>query len=104
MVHRHSCGPLVSSADNPFARNDFAKLISIDDGEGVCKLIELTGCMLVTALEAIDKAGELKQQSRIRDLGLVMSLYLEWAWNLEDYGIGEEGECGWRKDVVAYAR
>lgn len=79
-------------------------LIHIDDAEGVCHLVRVTGCMFLTALDAIDYAGQLKAQSRFKDLALVMSLWLKWSWGLQDHGVGDDGEVDWQKDIVAYAK
>lgn len=83
---------------------DLMTLIGIDDGERVCQRMKVVGCMFLSALDAIDHAGALKVSSRFRDLGLVMSLYLNWSWGLEDYGVGDDGECEWRRAIVAYAK
>ena len=79
-------------------------LIDVDDAERVAENVRVAGCMILTGLDAIDRAGELKPDSRFHDLGLVMSLCLKWSWGLEEYGIGEEGECEWCPTIVAYAK
>ena len=78
-------------------------IIHVEDGERACELVGLFGCAFLTALDCVDKAGKLTKDSELRNLGLVMSIYLSWSFDLEDYGI--EGECvEWRKSVIAYAK
>ncbi|KAK5726121.1 hypothetical protein LTR17_013023 [Elasticomyces elasticus] len=79
-------------------------LVRTDDCDGICDRIRVAGCMFLTTLDAIDHVGQLKQRTRFRDFGLVCSLWLEWSWALENYGIGDNGECAWRKNIVAYAK
>ncbi|KAK4890638.1 hypothetical protein LTR27_010677 [Elasticomyces elasticus] len=74
------------------------------DGDTATPRVEACGRMFLTALEAVEREGELKLDSRFRDLGLVMSLSLKWSADLLQYGIGEEGQCDWRRDVVGYAK
>ena len=71
-----------------------------DDGDKTCKMIGVLGCALLTALSAIDRAGELKPDSRFLDLALVIDHFLELSYDLPDCGI--EGTCvSWRKEAVA---
>lgn len=79
------------------------RMIHVDDGERICDLIGLFGCAFLTTLDSLDRAGKLKKDSDIRDLGLIISLYLEWSWGLPDYGI-EGDSVAWRKSVVGYAK
>jgi hypothetical protein len=70
-----------------------------EDAEKTCELIGLVGCALLTVLDAIDQAGELKTTSRFLDLALVIGYYLELSHDLPAYGI--EGSCiKWRKEAV----
>jgi hypothetical protein len=43
-----------------------------EDAEKTCELIGLIGCALLTVLSAIDRAGQLKPNSRFLDLALVI--------------------------------
>ena len=61
---------------------DVASFMGMDDGYRACKLIGLIGCAVMTMLKSIDVAGELKADSSVRDLGLVLSLYLKYARGL----------------------
>lgn len=62
----------------------------MDDGARTSELIGLIGCASVTMLDTLDKGGELKDDSKFRDLGLVISLFLKWSQGQEDSGITEE--------------
>ena len=79
-------------------------IFHVEDGERACQLIGLFGCAFLTALEAMNRAGKLTKDSDLRDLGLVMSLYLWWSYGLEGYGIEGDGVLEWRKHIVAYAK
>ncbi|KAF2190753.1 hypothetical protein K469DRAFT_697983 [Zopfia rhizophila CBS 207.26] len=65
--------------------------------------VRMVGCTILTALNALDLAGELKSDSKFLDLGLVMSEFLNWADGLEGIGIEDE-DLKWRRHVVAYFR
>lgn len=78
-------------------------VIHVDDGERCGELIKLMGIALLTALHDIDRAGKLTKDSELRDIGLVMTTYLEWAHDLDQYGF-DDGQMDWLKDVVAYAK
>ena len=91
MLGRWVCGGTIQS------------IIHCDDGERACQLMGLFGCAFLTVLNAVDSAGKLTMNSELRDVSLVMSIYLEWSHGLEDYGIVDE-HLTWRKDIVAYAK
>lgn len=58
--------------------------------------------MALTALNELDRAGLLKADSPIQDIGLVIGLFAIWGKDLKsDYDFEEE--TSWVKDVVAYA-
>ena len=78
-------------------------IIGVDDGARASQLMGLFGCAFLTVLDVVDRAGKLNKESEFRDLGLVMSIYLDWASGLEDYGIDDD-DLSWRKNVVAYAK
>jgi hypothetical protein len=46
----------------------------------------------------------LKPDSEIKDLGLVVSMILEWSHGLADCGIEEDADFEWRTEVAAYAK
>lgn len=74
----------------------------IDDGEGTESTIGLIGCALLSVIEAIEHAGELRPESKFRDLALVMSLYLAFAENARAMFCWEEMTRSER--VVGYAK
>lgn len=59
----------------------------VDDGERAKSLTLVLGCALLTALSAIEQAGELKADSKYVDLTLVISYFLEWSHDLPKYGM-----------------
>ena len=65
--------------------------ISIEDGEGVSAGIGLLGTAFLSVLEVMDLEGQLKPDSKYGDLGLVMSLHLEWSKGMEEIGSDNEG-------------
>lgn len=70
----------------------------MDDGDRHEKTVQLIYRSFLTTLSEIDRAGQLGNDTFAKDLGLVMSLYLRWSSDLEDYDIT------WCKDIVAYAQ
>lgn len=88
--------------------------IRMDDGERCCKLVGLLGSAFVTMLDTIDKENQLRPDGDIKDLGLVMSLFLKFADGLQDYGIEDHDDdpddpdggkvLKWRRFTVAFAR
>ncbi|KAK5732197.1 hypothetical protein LTR17_010774 [Elasticomyces elasticus] len=96
---------IVASAVAHWRSSEDTNMVLISgDGDTATPRVEACGRMFLTALEAVEREGELKAESRFRDLGLVMSLNLKWSADLLQYGIGEEVQCNWRKDVVAYGK
>ena len=79
------------------------KAIHIDDGDCANQLVGLMGSAFLTGLDFVDRMGALKpaSESEILDLGLVMSIWLDWSRSMPDYGIDK---VGWRKEVMAYAK
>ena len=59
--------------------------------------------MILTALAAIEEAGELKPDSTFLDLTLVISTYLEAVHDMPSYGIEWEN-VAWAREVVSYFR
>ncbi|KAK3658006.1 hypothetical protein LTR56_000786 [Elasticomyces elasticus] len=96
---------IIASAVAHWRSSEDTNMILISgDGDTATPRVEACGRMFLTALEAVEREGELKTDSRFRDLGLVMSLSLKWSADLLQYGMSEEGQCDWRRDVVAYAK
>ena len=74
-------------------------------GGRVETLTSLIGCAILSALNALDRLDELKEDSAFRDLGLVMAMYLQFSlqaidgtthWNQGD-------EVDWQLAVIQYA-
>ncbi|KAK8140164.1 hypothetical protein PG984_000230 [Apiospora sp. TS-2023a] len=74
-----------------------------DDGERIGERIKGIGDMLLTMLNELDRAGELKAESRLKDLPLVMAWYLEWSKDLDGMGFDDD-QLDWCPQVVAYAK
>lgn len=106
----HSKGPnrledmwvIISAVGLWFNTNDhFERLTMSEDGESVSQLLGVMGCAVVTVLAAIERAGELKPDSRFLDLALVIGYYVDFCYDLPAYGF--EGEAvTWRKHAVEY--
>jgi hypothetical protein len=73
----------------------------LEDGKRLQDTFRLIGCAFISALGELDRAGLLNVDSPIKDLGLVMSLYLQWAGEISDC---EDGQLDWRKEVIGYAK
>ncbi|KAI8934718.1 hypothetical protein NX059_008407 [Plenodomus lindquistii] len=74
-----------------------------EDGPTTCNLIGLVGCALITTLAVVEDEGELKPDSKLLDLPLVIGEFIEFTYDLADMGI--EGECmEWRKEAIAYVK
>jgi hypothetical protein len=59
------------------------------------------GFALVRALAALDHAGELKADTEFLDIPIVITSFLEWSSDLEEYGIEDEATA-WRSHAAAY--
>lgn len=76
----------------------------IDDGERVSATINVVGTALLAALNTLDRDGLLKPDSEIKDISLVMGLFLEIAAIFEDaMSIDEEGQK-WPEYIMTYAK
>ena len=74
-----------------------------DDGERSGQTHQVLGTALLTTLHLISQAGELKQDSKYCDLGLVMALWLKLSFQPADIPMEDE-DLYWRPCVVAYAK
>ena len=63
----------------------------------------LVGCAFLTVLNEIQQAEQLRSDSLLEDLGLVMCMALEWARSQAGHGVRNE-DLVWREYVVAYAK
>ena len=89
--------------------DNMMEMTMADDGNRVAHLVYVMGHALLAALHAIDRAGKLTEDSEFRDLGLVMTLYLRWShdeddWDEEDSDEDGDGNGSWRAHVVGYAK
>lgn len=81
----------------------------MDDGDRMCAVARLVGISFLTTLNELDKAGLLKADSEVKDLGLVISLYLYWGEQIDEFDGGDEedgdsGDVDWKREAVAYAK
>ncbi|KAF2847709.1 hypothetical protein T440DRAFT_500905 [Plenodomus tracheiphilus IPT5] len=74
-----------------------AALYMNEDSETTRDLIGLVGRALITALDVVENEGELKSDSKLLDLSLVIGEYLEFAYKFPAMGI--EGECMGKLDA-----
>ncbi|CAJ2505323.1 Uu.00g127170.m01.CDS01 [Anthostomella pinea] len=70
-----------------------------DDGERVSATVGFVGRALATVLNELDLAQKMTADSEIKDLGLVMSCYLQWVSVVQDQGFDEK-ELEWRKETA----
>ncbi|KAK7941337.1 uncharacterized protein PG986_013724 [Apiospora aurea] len=110
---KHMWAVVVAAMAHWLMTTELGPWIGCDDGDRVNKTIKAIGTMFLTALNELDKAGLLKADSPIKDLGLVMAVYLEWPSDLGDYGFedddsgevdAEDAKPNWRTSVVTYAK
>lgn len=81
--------------------DNFGCFTGSEDGYSVRQLVAVMGSAVLTVLAAIEKAGELKPDSRFLDLALVIGYYLEFCHDLPAYGC--EGESVmWCKHLIEY--
>ena len=74
-----------------------------DDGDRIQHTADMIGCAFISALNELDLDELLHDASEIKDLGLMMSLYIGWSSSLERFNILDE-EFEWQAETVAYAR
>ncbi|KAI5360710.1 hypothetical protein Slin15195_G086260 [Septoria linicola] len=109
---------LCKSADTANKANDVHKLWAIvaamghflnhgNDADRIQALTLIVGRTVLTALENVRQVGELHKNSKFKDLGLVMALYVNFS--AERGGISVErtlddnANTDWVKTIVAYA-
>jgi hypothetical protein len=73
----------------------------VEDGERAVQLATLIGTAVLTGLSMVERAGELKPDSKFLDLGIVISTYLRWTLEATEVCMEDE-EFAWYQDVVAY--
>lgn len=87
----------------------------VDDGTRCERLNAMIGCVILTALNELDRIGQFKADSRFLDLGHVMALFLLWSKTpqstLIEYPLSSDDEddgieaetVDWQETLVAYA-
>ena len=73
----------------------------IDDSEGNAKRIMLIGTALLTTIDVLIEEGLFTNSSKIRNIGLILSMFLQFAADESD--IPSCNEDGWKAIVVEKA-
>lgn len=76
----------------------------VDDGPRVERMCAVIGCMILTALNEVERVGQLKNDSQFRDLGHVMALYLRFADPTYGTTLDGEEDIDWTHAIVGYAK
>jgi hypothetical protein len=77
----------------------------VTDDSGTCSdIIEFMGCVILTATFKLLKHDLFKpsDESEVKNIGLIISYYLEFAQNWEDIGCAED-ETDWTEVLVSFA-
>ncbi|KXT18473.1 hypothetical protein AC579_2240 [Pseudocercospora musae] len=105
---------VVTALANYVNRDASMPYMMVDDGERCERLNAIIGCVILTALNELDRIGQLKKDSKFRDLGHVMALYLLFSKTHDtteiEYGAHDlDGDrevaetIDWQDALVAYA-
>ncbi|KXT04553.1 hypothetical protein AC578_8733 [Pseudocercospora eumusae] len=105
---------VVTALANYVNRDASMPYMMVDDAERCERLNAVIGCLILTALNELDRIGQLHKDSKFRDLGHVMALYLLFSKThdtteieypaLDSDGDGEGAETvDWQDALVAYA-
>lgn len=76
----------------------------LEDGQRVCDTLNAVGTAFLAALNNLDREGLLKPDSEIKDLALVMGLFLDLTDHFEDAMTCGEEEQQWPSYLVALAK
>ncbi|KXT18649.1 hypothetical protein AC579_9823 [Pseudocercospora musae] len=69
--------------------------------ESLCGVI---GCAILTALNHLDRIGQLAYDSAFQDLGLIMALYIRFSHDASSTVFNENGQdVNWQDMILAYA-
>lgn len=74
----------------------------IDDGERVQVTCEVVGALILATIEALKKQDVFKPDSEIRNLGLVLFIFIRWGREQLDYGVEEEN-WSWIYKIIDFA-
>ncbi|KAH8801427.1 hypothetical protein F5884DRAFT_889401 [Xylogone sp. PMI_703] len=82
------------------ATTDLSAWVSTDDPNSNAEIVAMFGTMLLTCFDILDEHGLFTKDSPIKNIGLVATLFLDFAlrtWKAVDAG---NGEAGWTLPVV----
>jgi len=71
-----------------------------EDSECINATLDLVGCAFLSMLNTLDRQALLEPDSEIKDLGLVMGMFMEVATFIEGCGPGQT----WPEHIVVYAK
>ncbi|KAF5565734.1 hypothetical protein FPHYL_4135 [Fusarium phyllophilum] len=71
-------------------RGGLLEYVMIDDGARVQVTCEVVGDLILATIEALKKQDVFKPDSEIRNLGLVLFMFIRWGREQSDYGVEEE--------------
>lgn len=74
-----------------------------DDAERCSRLVELGGAMILGTVDMLVKAGMFNADSPIRNLGLVLALFLRWVDSVVQVSDYFQDEARWAAVLVALA-
>ncbi|RDW58767.1 hypothetical protein BP6252_13243 [Coleophoma cylindrospora] len=81
-----------------FLQGDMYAFMMTDDGQGCEEIVNMTGTLLLTALDMLREHDLMKPESSIENIGLIAALYMEFA--LGTWGAMTGDEIGWVLPVV----
>ncbi|KAF2496641.1 hypothetical protein BU16DRAFT_525798 [Lophium mytilinum] len=90
--------------------SELAPWVGLDDGDRFCATVDTIGRALLTALNALERADLLKPDSKVKNLPMVLSMFLSIADDLDGVGalendmLGADNDRTWLHAVVAYAQ
>ncbi|KAK3332601.1 hypothetical protein B0T19DRAFT_457490 [Cercophora scortea] len=68
-------------------------IVGIDDGELAGATFELTGRLFVSTLAHLERENQLSKDSEVKNLGLIMALFLKLVHDHKDYGFFESSRA-----------
>ncbi|KXS95531.1 hypothetical protein AC578_6980 [Pseudocercospora eumusae] len=78
--------------------------LEMEDRARVESLCGLIGCAILTALNHLDRIGQLAYDSAFQDLGLIMALYIRFSYDASSTVFKENGQdVNWQDMILAYA-
>ncbi|KAF7548739.1 hypothetical protein G7Z17_g6860 [Cylindrodendrum hubeiense] len=83
-------------------RSDVSDFVMCDDGEKCGSMIKMVGHLVMTTLKSLKDQKVLTADSAIPNIGLVLAIFVQWAWQLAKDFSWEE-ESSWVHPVVEMA-